>query len=317
MTKIHTIEPLDISQKEYLANVTRSEVVQLNRCDFLSNEEECQQIEILICRDRDNVQEIIEVCPMLKMVFIVSTGVEKLPFSKLKEKGIVVCNTGGINAPIMSEYAMGAILQHSTRFRENILNQTQHYWKKFQCVDSLSEKKLLIVGAGRTGQLIARKAKTFDMNVFGVKKHRGNVPFFDKIVDLDGIDEYLPEADYIVCTIPLTPETYHFFNYSKFEKMKKSAVFINISRGNICVEQDLIQALCKEELAYAVLDVFEKEPLQSDNALWDCPNVVISPHSSGRLVNFMSEAIKYAAKNINAFCQGEKLPNKVDLENGY
>lgn len=317
MSKIYTIEPLDKLQQEYLAAETGLEVVQLERSSFLSHKEDCLQIEILICRDRDNVLKIIEICSYLKLIFIVSTGVEKLPFSKIKEKGIVVCNTGGINAPIMSEYVMGAILQHSTRFRENILNQTQQYWKKFQCVDSLNEKKLLVVGAGRTGQLIARKAKAFGMYVVGVKKHFENVPFFDNIVSLDSLDEELNEADFVVCTIPLTSETFHLFDYTKFEKMKESAVFINISRGKICVEKDLVEALTKQKLACAVLDVFDKEPLEKDNALWNCPNVVITPHSSGRLDNFMSEAIKYAANNINAFLKGEELPNKVNIEYGY
>ena len=90
MSKIYTIEPLDKLQQEHLTAETGLEVVQLERSSFLSHKEDCLQIEILICRDRDNVLEIIDVCSHLKLIFIVSTGVEKLPFSKIKEKGIVV-----------------------------------------------------------------------------------------------------------------------------------------------------------------------------------------------------------------------------------
>lgn len=317
MNKIHTIEPLTSFQQDILAQKTKLEVVQLDRKDFLSNINECQCIETLICRDRDQVSEILDSCPNLKLIFIVNTGVEKLPFAKLKEKGIVVCNTGGINAPIMSEYVLGAILQHSTRIKENILNQAKHHWKKFQCVDSLSGKKILIVGAGRTGQLIACKAKAFGMNVTGVKKHLGELPFFDKIVSLNALDKSLEDADYVVCVLPLTPDTYQIFDYSKFCKMKETAVFINISRGKLCVEEDIIKALDNHCLDSVVLDVFENEPLPADSPLWDCPNVIITPHSSGRLEDFMTEAIRYAANNIFAFINGLELPNKVNLENGY
>lgn len=317
MNKIYTIEPLTPSQQEILTSNTNLEVVQLDRNACLAEKETILDIEILICRDRDRVSDFIDNCPNLRLIFIVNTGVEKLPFEKLREKNIVVCNTGGINAPIMSEYVMGAILQHSTRIKENIQNQANHHWKKFQCVDSLSGKRLLIVGAGRTGHLIARKAKAFDMHVTGVKKHLGELPFFDKIVSLDELDDELKSADYVVCVLPLTPETNQLFNYSKFEKMKTEAVFINISRGKLCIEQDIIKALINHCIASAVLDVFENEPLSTDSPLWDCPNVIITPHSSGRLEDFMTEAVKYAATNIHAFVKGKELPNKVNLENGY
>ena len=155
------------------------------------------------------------------------------------------------------------------------------------------------------------------MNVTGVKKHLGELPFFDKIVSLNALDKSLEDADYVVCVLPLTPDTYQIFDYSKFCKMKETAVFINISRGKLCVEEDIIKALDNHCLNSVVLDVFENEPLPADSPLWDCPNVIITPHSSGRLEDFMTEAIRYAANNIFAFINGLELPNKVNLENGY
>lgn len=314
MRIIHSIEPLSQSLIEKIKVKTSYDVQILNRESILSG---YNDIVVLICRDRDNISGIIDCCPNLKFIFIVSTGVEKLPFQKLIDHNILVCNTGGVNANIMSEYVMGYILAFSVRTFENFINQKKHYWKKFQCVESLNGKTVLIVGAGRTGQLIAQKAKIFGMRVIGIKKHISNLTNFDRIDVLDNIDDYLPYSDYIVCTIPVTKETKYLFNYEKFNKMQPTSIFINISRGLIINQEDLVKCLNENKIGGAILDVFESEPLPQEDSLWEIPNCFITPHSSGRLTNFMDEAINIFIDNINAYSKGLDLPNKVNLHEGY
>lgn len=317
--KIHSIEPLEQYCIDRISNETKADVVLLNRDTFPKNlsENELTNIKVLICRDRDKISNIIDTCINLKFIFIVSTGVEKLPFEKLIQRNIRVANTGGVNADIMSEYVIGYILSQSVRICENLINQTKHYWKKYQCVDSLSGKNLLIVGAGRTGQLIAEKAKVFKMNIIGVKKHITEVINFDKIISLNNIDDYLRWADYIVCTIPLTPETEYLFDYNKFSKMSKECCFINISRGKLIKQNDLIDTLKKGNIKSAILDVYETEPVSPGSELWDIPNLYMTPHSSGRLENFLDSAINYFIKNMNAYNNNQRMPNELNLENGY
>lgn len=317
--RIHSIEPLQEYLIDKISNETQADVVLLDRNTFPNNlsERELANINVLICRDRDKVSNIIDVCTNLKFIFIVSTGVEKLPFKKLIQRNIRVANTGGVNADVMSEYVIGYILSQSVRICENLINQTKHYWKKYQCVDSLSGKNLLIVGAGRTGQLIAEKAKVFKMNIIGVKKHITQIPNFDKIISLNDIEEYLHWADYVVCTLPLTPDTEFLFDDNKFSKMSKECCFINISRGKLIKQNDLINTLRKGKIKSAILDVYEIEPVSSDSDLWDTPNLYMSPHSSGRLENFLDHAINYFIKNMNAYNNNNKMPNELDLENGY
>lgn len=317
--KIHSIEPLEQYCIDRISNETKADVVLLDRDTFPKNlsENELTNIKVLICRDRDKISNIIDICINLKFIFIVSTGVEKLPFEKLIQRNIRVANTGGVNADIMSEYVIGYILSQSVRICENLINQTKHYWKKYQCVDSLSGKNLLIVGAGRTGQLIAEKAKVFKMNIIGVKKHITEVINFDKIISLNNIDDYLRWADYIVCTIPLTPETEYLFDYNKFSKMSKECCFINISRGKLIKQNDLIDTLKKGNIKSAILDVYETEPVSSGSELWNIPNLYMTPHSSGRLENFLDYAINYFIKNMNAYNNNQRMPNELNLENGY
>lgn len=319
INKIHSIEPLEKYLIDKIHNGAKTETIILDRKTFPHNlsENELSDIQVLICRDRDKIDSIIDACKNLKFIFIVSTGVEKLPFQKLIQHNIRVANTGGVNANIMSEYVIGYILSQSVRICENLTNQTKHYWKKYQCVDSLSGKNLLIVGAGRTGQLIAEKAKVFKMNIIGVKKHITDVINFDRIISLNNIDDYLSWADYIVCTIPLTPETEHLFDYNRFSKMSKKCCFINISRGKLIKQDDLIDTLKKGNIKSAILDVYETEPVSPNSELWDTPNLYMTPHSSGRLENFLDYAINYFIKNMNAYNNNHRMPNELNLENGY
>lgn len=311
---IYSLEPLSKDAKQTISTTLNCEIRIIPRTfDTIVHE----SAEILICRDRDNWDKIFTFFPNLKFIFIVSVGVEKLPFKDLIDKGIKVANPKGINAPIMSEYAISGILAHSTRLLENINNQTKHYWKKFQCVDSLNGKKLLIVGAGKTGKLLAQKAKCFGMYTIGVKKHIYVNKDFDQTISLSQLNVTLPIVDYIVCTIPLTPETKHLFGYEQFLQMKPTAYFINISRGGIIIQEDLVRALIEKKICGAMLDVFDNEPLSSENVLWNIPNLLITPHSSGRLENFVDKTIPYFTNNVIAFWNNETILNAVNLQDGY
>lgn len=316
MYNIFSIEPLSIQQIKNIESHTSCKVIILQR-DFYVSCELMPNIEVLIARDRDNIEKIVEVCPNLKLLFIVSTGVEKIPFKILQDRGVLVANTGGINNEIMSEYVLGYILADSVRIEENLKNQALHHWKKYQCVDSLNGRTILIVGAGRVGMSIAQKTKCFGMTNIGVKRQVQTLPYFDEMDSLDNLYNILPKADYVVCCLPLTQYTNKIIDDKAFSCMKASAMFINISRGACVNEHDLINALNQNKIRKAVLDVFYTEPLSTDNSLWDTPNLLISPHSSGRLENFMDEAINYFISNYNAFVNGLELPNKVDLINGY
>lgn len=317
MKYIHSLEGLNPSQLSLIEAETKCLVRMLSIDQLLENFDEHLIVEVLICRDRDDISSIINVCSNLKLIFIVSTGVDKLPFKRLLESNIVVCNTGGLNSEIMSQYVMGYILSQSVKICENLINQTNCHWKKYQCVDSLEGKNLLIVGAGRTGQLIASKASQFGLNCVGIKNHVSKLDNFREVTTLDSLNEYLGWADYVVCTIPLTPETTYLFSYDRFCKMKPTATFVNVSRGKHVVTEDLVQALKERKIKSAVLDVFETEPLMSDDELWKVPNLYITPHTSGRLENFMDGAIRYFINNYTAFTKGETLPNRVNLYDEY
>ncbi|MBQ9232117.1 MAG: D-2-hydroxyacid dehydrogenase [Prevotella sp.] len=275
------------------------------------------QPEVLVCRDRDNIATIVERCPSIKMLFTVEVGVEEMPFEKLIEKGIRLANTSGISADIMSNYAMSCILCSASRLKESICNQQKAYWKKYQCTDSLTGKTLLIVGAGRTGSMIAKKARNFGLRIIGVQRTSRKCGLFDQIGTLNNLPEFLGQSDYIVCTIPLTPATQYLFSAYLFGKMKEDAVFINISRGGILNESDLISALNNGRIKEAYLDVFSVEPLPVNHAFWSHPDIIVTPHQSGRLENYMEKAMDIFICNYHAYIEGVTMPNEVNLQQGY
>lgn len=318
MNSIYSFEPLTAKQVSYIESLPNCKVCLLDRHNYIEECRNHRDMEILVCRDRDNILDVLNECRKLKFIFIVSTGVEKLPFKTLRDRSVIVSNTGGVNCRIMSEYAIGAVLAHSTRVYENMLNQSKHYWKKYQCVDSVEGKVLLLVGAGRTGKLISKIGRILGMECRGIKRDisKGSENF-DHISTLEDLDEELSIADYVVCTLPLTDATRNLFDINRFQKMKKEAIFINISRGKLVVQGDLVKALRRGIIAGAILDVYEKEPLCPDDDLWDVPNLHLTPHSSGRLEDFMDRAIECCALNLSAYLGGKTIPNLIDLENEY
>lgn len=317
MTGLFSIEPLTQCQVELIRGSTGCGVRCIDRTAFAEMTDIHSSVEALICRDRDDVAGIVAACPNLKFLYVVSVGVERLPFELLREKGIVVANAGGVNAEIMSQYVLAYILSQSARVCENLANQRDGRWKRFQCVDDLRGAKLLVVGAGRVGSLIAKKANVFGMHVVGIKNHVHPVKEFERIVGLNCLEAELADADYVVCTIPLTPATKGLFDERRFAAMKETATFINISRGGLVDEDALVEVLHAHKIKSAVLDVFQKEPISADSSLWKCHGLYVTPHSSGRLENFMDVAIAQFVTNLQAYLGHEPLPNKVNLVDGY
>lgn len=312
-----TIEPLKEEWMQQIRTVCQVELTHIPRGDEAAHAELLGRAEVLICRDRDLSEEYLQLYPALQLLYIVSAGVEKLPFACLKKRGILVANTGGVSDRAMSDYAMGVMLLFSAHLKECVENKQAVYWRPFLTTEPLYEKRLLVVGAGRIGTAVAKKAHAFGMRVTGVRSSGAPKEPFDRMKSLEDLKEAVAEADYIVCTIPLTDRTRHLFDEELFACMNPEAVFINIARGGIVDEQALITALQQKRIRAAALDVFEKEPLSKDSPLWKLDNVVISPHSSGRIPGFMEHAVQVLIANLRQYAAGEAMENQVDLEKGY
>jgi len=177
----------------------------------------------------------------------------------------------------------------------------------------LPEASMLVVGVGGIGGEAARLASAFGMRVIGVDERRtAPPPGVAELHRAAALDELLPRADFVVLTVPHTPETEGFMNRARFQRMKKSAFFINIGRGMTTRLDDLVAALRAGEIAGAGLDVFEREPLPADHPLWTMPGVLITPHTAGHGPYLDERRYEVLSENCRRFVAGEPLRNLVD-----
>lgn len=222
----------------------------------------------------------IEQFTSLKYIQLTSAGLDRVPLDYIREHNIKIFNARGVYSVPMAEFALTGILELIKQSRFFYANQKKCIWEKSRTLGELSGKTALIVGAGNIGAEVAKRLKAFDMMVIGVDITNDKRTYFDKVELLDNLDEQLKNADIVVLTLPLMDSTRGMFNKSKFDLMKDSAIFVNIARGPLVVETDLVKALEDKKISGAVLDVFDTEPLDESSPLWKMDNVILTPHNS-------------------------------------
>lgn len=234
----------------------------------------------------------IEKFTSLRFIQLTSAGFDRAPMEYIKDKGIRIFNARGVYSIPMAEFALCGVLSLYKDFSGFYSKQKAHVWEKQRGLSELFGKTVLVVGAGSVGEECAKRFSAMGCRVLGVDIVPNSSEYFEKIVHMDEIDNFLNIADIVILTLPLTENTRNMFNDDKFSVMKKGSVLINIARGAIVNTNDLIVAL-SNNLKGAVLDVFETEPLDEDNPLWDMKNVILTPHNS-----FVSDGNNYRLFNL-------------------
>ncbi|KSU80848.1 Phosphoglycerate dehydrogenase [Fictibacillus enclensis] len=275
--------------------------------------------EILITLGEDLSREHIEEAVHLEWIMVISAGMDRMPFHAIKEKGILVTNARGIHKTPMAEYTMGMILQTARQAKILIKHQEQGIWDRSVAMSEISGRTIGILGTGAIGSEIARLAKAFGMTTLGFNRSGEHAEYVDRMYSKgEELASVLKESDYLVSVLPTTEETKGFLSLEHFRRMKKSAVFLNIGRGTTVVQDDLISALRQGEIAHAVLDVFEEEPLPANNPLWNMKNVTITPHISGISPLYQDRAIQLFAENLEKYKKKDPLlANIIAVERGY
>lgn len=254
----------------------------------------------------------------LRWLHSFSAGVDRIVTPDISRRPVLISNSSGIHATPIAEHIIGFMLIFTRGFYRTFRAQAQVAWKRDNAISELRGKTVLIAGLGDIGAETARLAHPFGCRVIAVSRTKKAKPaYVDKLKTGRGLDSILPKADFVVICLPHTKDTHHLFGMKKFRRMKKSAVLINIGRGGIVNEKDLITALRKKIIGGAALDVFEKEPLPPESPLWRMENVVITPHHSGLSEKYMDRAVERFCLNLTAFRRGMRLPNLVDKKRGY
>jgi phosphoglycerate dehydrogenase-like enzyme len=261
--------------------------------------------------------------PNLRWVQLWSAGADLLQqFPELKDRPFRLTTASGIHGPQLAEHTFALILAWNRALPAALAAQKRHEWLAMtdQPAAILPGKTMLILGYGAIGKHIARTARVFGMQVIAVRRSpplRGRAANGVRLEAPDKLRDLLPLADYVVNILPATPETRHYAGKAEFDRMKDSAVYVNVGRGATTDEAALIEALRAKRIAAALLDVTAQEPLPADSPLWDMDNVILTSHYAGRRPDYSRLALETALENLRRYVRGKPLKNLVDKNRGY
>jgi phosphoglycerate dehydrogenase-like enzyme len=237
-------------------------------------------------------------------------------YPELVAHPVVVTNFRGIFNEHIAAHIMAFVLAFARGFPRYFRQQVNHEYAPAPLdtgVVHLPASTALIVGVGGIGAETARLCAAFGMRVIGIDARRDDLPQgVSEMHPPSALDELLPLVDFVILTIPHTPETEGLMNADRFGRMRSSAFFINIGRGMTTRLDDLVAALRSGQIAGAGLDVYEQEPLPRDHPLWDAPNALLTPHTAGFGPFLDDRRLEIILDNARRFVRGEPLRNVVD-----
>jgi len=261
--------------------------------------------------------EVFNAAPKLKIVAQMAVGFDNIDIPEATKRGIYVTNTPEVLTETTADFAWTLLMAVARRVVEADKYVRTGQWKVGWHPTMMQGRDVYgatlgIVGAGRIGYAMARRAKGFDMKILFydvIPRPEMEKDFDAKRLELEAL---MKEADFVTVHVPLMKETHHLINAERLKLMKKTAYLINNSRGPVVDEKALYEALKKGQIAGAGLDVFEQEPTPMDNPLLKLDNIVVAPHISSASYETRSKMAEMVADNLVAFFEGKKPPNLVN-----
>ena len=293
--------------------------IPLTQAEFV---EKMKTLDGLVCLLTDDInaeilKSVKEANPNFKVVSNIAVGYNNIDWKAATELGIAVSNTPGVLDDTTADFTWALLMAVARRVVEADKYFRQKTWKGWGIMQFLGSdvygKTLGVVGLGRIGRVVAKRAKSFDMKVL----YTDVVRFEDleKELGLQYVNKetILKESDYVTLHVPLIPETKHYIGAKELEMMKETAYLINASRGPVVDEKALVKALQEKKIAGAGLDVFEMEP-KAESELYEMNNVVLAPHIASASIETRTKMATMAAENVIAGVKGLKPPNCVNPE---
>lgn len=262
--------------------------------------------------------ELLDQAPKLKVVANYAVGYDNMDISAATQRGVLLTNTPGVLTDTTADLAFTLILAAGRRIVEANRYVMAGKWKTWGPTLLLGQDihgaTLGLVGLGRIGSAVARRAQGFNMKVLYYSVPRNEEMEKELGVEYVSFDELLSQSDFISIHVPLTPDTRHLFNAEAFSKMKPTAVLVNTARGPIVDEAALYNALKSGQIAAAGLDVMDPEPPKADNPLLKLDNVTIVPHIASASIATRTRMATMAAENVVAALKGQIPPNILNKE---
>lgn len=293
------------------------------RCDFFfeaDKETALPEAEIII-----GAPEEIELAKARKLRWLQLSwaGVDAYARMARFPKDVLFTNASGAFGVVISEYVVAGIVAQYRGFGVYRDNQRQHVWRQLDESSTVSGKRAVILGMGDLGSNVAKRLAAFGAHPVGVRRTVRDAlpPFFEAQFPIDRLDEALLDADILINCLPATKQTIGLLTRERLDRLKKGTLFVNVGRGSIVKNDDLIAALKQKQLRGAVLDVLEEEPLAGDCPLWDMENVLLTPHIAGPSFSTNEDILAaiwdVCLDNLDRYLNGKPLRHVVDWNVGY
>ncbi len=264
-------------------------------------------------------RRLLELAPRLRWLHTPATGIDHLRGIGLLESDMAITAAGGLFAPVIAEHVVAGMLHFAKRLPELERQRRDHTWRMIH-VDALEGRTLGLIGVGAIGSAVAQRAQAFGMRVVGIGRQPPEgrrVAGIDELCTRADLPRVLRTSDYVVIAVADTADTRGMIGAAELAVMPTDAVLINVARGSIIDEDALIAALRQGRLRGAALDVFAREPLPADSALWELPNVLLTPHVASNVADYLPRAIVQFGENVRRYLEGEPLLNEFDRARGY
>ena len=301
----------------------------------LENETEIKdQIEFIIDWDEDNfnssmsnsdilltydfpTKNLKEIAPNLKWIHCTAAGVEHMfPFNWAYD-GLKITNSSGVHAKKAGEFGLMSVLMLQNHIPKIVTNQkNKDFISTFG--NPIAGKNIILIGTGSLGSSMAKLVAPLGANIIGVNKKGKSVEGCSKIITIDKLDSVLPIADILYLALPETPETKNLIDERRLDLLKSTCGIVNIGRQSALDYKVLCDKLENNDLAGAILDVFNPEPIDKNSRLWNTKNLIITPHvSSDDNGNYVKLTLELFVKNLKFFIKKKELTNQIDKELGY
>jgi glyoxylate/hydroxypyruvate reductase len=230
----------------------------------------------------------------------------------------VFTTAAGVHGSSLTEFVILALLYFCRDVPRLQRMQAAHHWQRHANAE-LAGRRVLVVGLGSVGRMIARRLAALDVEVWGMRRSApGTAPEgVARVLPFEGLAHALPDIDALVLACPLTEQTHRLIGAAELQALPSHAVLINIARGQVVDERALIEALASGRLNGAALDVVEQEPLPAESPLWDLPNILISPHSASTVERENQRIVELFIENLRRWLDGRPLLNQFDRSRGY
>ncbi|MFY9348384.1 MAG: D-2-hydroxyacid dehydrogenase [Orrella sp.] len=279
---------------------------------FISRDVTGMSTKFVIEPETQRFYDALSQSPDLRWLHVHSAGADRQIYLDLMARGVTVSTASGANARAVAQTALAGLLALARKLPQLMKAQRDHEWLpllKTGLPEDLDGQTAVIVGWGPIAQMIGEVLHLLGVRIVVVRRSSAEVSIAEQVVTFDKISDVLPSADWLVLACPLNAQTHHLVNDVALSAIKPGAAIVNIARGTVIDEPAMIQALKDGRLSGAFLDVFAQEPLPSDSALWDLPNVIATPHTAGSSQGMYRRMEQTFTDNLARYVQSKPLHN--------